>query len=242
MIKLSEHKEVTENKSTKRISLPGKVFIPLSQHFGKPCDKILVNPGDMVKTGQVLATSDKGLFSPVHASISGKVISITDYPHPTLGRSKAVAIESDARDDKFYNSDSNPEKIDKYSADEMRRIIFDAGIVGLGGAGFPTHVKLKPAKPIDTFILNGAECEPYLNNDFRLMVEHAGEIIQGAKLVLRVLGINNCIVAIEDNKPEAIKEFRKQLPSGFSLKVLKTKYPQGGEKQLIKSTLGREVP
>ncbi len=242
MIKLSEHKESTEHKPTQKTKLPGKVFIPLIQHFGKPCDKVLVKPNDIVKTGEVIATSETGLFSPVHASISGKVTAISDWPHPTLGRAKAVIIESDGKDEKSYDSIKNPNQIENYTADEIRQIVFNAGVVGLGGAGFPAHIKLKPAKKIDSFILNGAECEPYLNNDFRLMLEHTSEIIEGAKTVLKVLGINNCIVAIEDNKPQAIEAFKKQLPSDFSLKVLKTCYPQGGEKQLIKSILNREVP
>jgi len=242
MIKLAEHKELTENSLIKGISLPKKVFIPLSQHFGKPCDKILVKPGDAVKAGQILASSETGLFCPIHASVSGKVVSIIDSPHPTLGRSKTIVIESDDADEKSYSSNISKDSIDRYSPDEICEIIFNAGIVGLGGAGFPTHIKLKPSKKIDTFILNGAECEPSLNNDFRLMVEKAKEIIEGAKIVLKVLGINNCIVAIEDNKPQAIELFRKELPSGFSLRVLKTRYPQGGEKQLIKSILSREVP
>jgi len=242
VIKLSEHKELTEHSRIKKANLPKKVFISLSQHFGKPCDKLLVKPGDIVKAGQMVATSEGGLFSPVHASVSGKVVSISDYLHPTSGRAKVVVIESDEKDENLYTATEDKSRVDKYNADEIRQIVFNSGIVGLGGAGFPTHIKLKPSKKIDILILNGAECEPYLNNDFRLMVEYAREIIEGARIVLKVLGINNCVVAIEDNKPEAIKLFRKELPLGFSLKVLKTGYPQGGEKQLIKSVLNREVP
>lgn len=242
MVKLSENKGLTEHKPIQKAGLPKKVFIPLVQHFGKPCENILVKLNDVVKTGQAIATSQGGLFSPVHSSISGKVIAISDCPHPGLGRAKAVVIESDGKDEKFYDLNSDKNKIENYSADEIRSIVFNSGIVGMGGAGFPTHIKLKPLKPIDTFILNGAECEPYLNSDFRLMLEHAEEIIQGAKIVLKTLGINNCVVAIEDNKPEAIELFKKQLPSGFRLKVLKSSYPQGGEKQLVQSILNREVP
>jgi electron transport complex protein RnfC len=250
MIRLPEYKELTEHSPIKETGLPKKVFIPLSQHFGKPCDKILVKPGDMVKTGQMLASSETGLFCPIHASISGKVVSIIDSPHPTLGRDKSIVIESDGLDNKPYSYDISQDKIDKYPPDEIREIIFNSGIVGLGGAGFPTHIKLKPPKKIDTFILNGAECEPYLNNDFRLMAEKAKGIIEGAKIVLRVLGINNCIIAIEDNKPKAIGVFKEEIRNSclparqakFEIRILKTQYPQGGEKQLIKSVLKREVP
>ncbi|MDD5006268.1 MAG: electron transport complex subunit RsxC [Candidatus Omnitrophica bacterium] len=242
MVRLAEHKELTENKAIQNAKLTVKVYIPLVQHFGRPCDKILVKPNDLVKTGQMIATSESGLFSPVHASASGKVSVITDWLHPVLGRAKAVIIESDGRDEKNYNEPAARKEIDAYSAEKIREIIFNAGIVGMGGAGFPTHIKLKPSKPVDTFILNGAECEPYLTTDHRLMVEHANEIIEGAKIVLKVLGIDNCIVAIEDNKPEAVEIFKKHLPAGFKLKILKTYYPQGGEKQLIKEILNKEVP
>jgi len=243
MIKLSEHKELTEHKAIKKAKLPSKVFIPLLQHFGKPCDKILVNIGDLVKTGQMIATSENGLFSPVHASISGKVISIIDCPHPFLGKTKAVVIESDGRDENDYSDLVSEQEINSYSADKIRQIVFNAGIVGLGGAGFPTHIKLKPPKPINAFVLNGVECEPYLNVDFRLMVERTKEIISATKIIAKILQVENICIAIEDNKKEAIKKFKSlSLPSNWRIKVLKTRYPQGGEKQVIKSCLNKEVP
>jgi len=242
MIKLSEKKELTEHKAIKQAKLPSKACIPLIQHFGKPCDKILIKPGDLVKTGQMIATLEEGLFSPIHASISGKVSSITDCVHPLLGKAKAVTIESDGKDEKIYSLPQNEINIESLSIQQLREKIFNAGIVGMGGAGFPTHIKLNPPKKIEHFVLNGAECEPYLNSDYRLMVEHADKIIEGAKIVLKILGITECIVAIEDNKEEAIDAFRRLLPNSFKLKILKTQYPQGGEKQLIKSTLDKEVP
>lgn len=241
MVKLVENKQFTEHKAIRKVKLPHKVYLPLIQHFGKQPDKVLVKAGDLVKTGQMIATTEGGLCSTVCASISGKVTSIMDWPHPVLGRAKAVVIESDGKDEKSY--DSSAVDIKKYSPDEIRQIVFNAGIVGLGGAGFPTHIKLTPPKKIEYFILNGAECEPYLTNDYRLMVEFADEIIKGAQIVLKTLGINKCIVAIEDNKPKAIEIFRYKLQTtNYQLRVLKTTYPQGGEKQLIKSVLNREVP
>ncbi|MBL7132288.1 MAG: electron transport complex subunit RsxC [Candidatus Omnitrophica bacterium] len=243
MIKLSENKELTEHKAIKKAKLSDKVCIPLIQHFGKPCDKILVKPGDFVNTGQMIATSEGGLFSPVHASISGKVASISDCAHPFLGKAKAVVIESDGKDEGIYNAPRTKEEIGALSAQQIREIVFNAGIVGLGGAGFPTHIKLSPPKPIDTFILNGVECEPYLNVDYRLMLERTNEIISGIKIIIKVLGVERVVIAIEDNKKEAIRQFQKvELPSNWKIKVLKTRYPQGGEKQVIKSCLGKEVP
>ena len=243
MIKLFEHKKLTENKAIKNVQLPSKVYLPLIQHFGKPCDHILVKPGDLVKTGQMIAVSKDGLFSPIHSSMSGKVNSILDWPHPNLGKAKSVVIESDGKDDKDYGSQRSKEEIEQLSIKDLKEIIFNAGIVGLGGAGFPTYVKLSPPKPVDTLILNGAECEPYLTNDCRVMLEYVSEIIEGAKIVLKILGVNKCIVAIEGNKPEAIGIFKSRIQDErFKIHVLKACYPQGGEKQLIKSTLNREVP
>lgn len=243
MIKLSENKELTEHKPIQKAKLPDRVCIPVIQHFGKPCDKILVKPADSVKAGQMLATSQGGLFSPIHASISGKVISVSDCAHPLLGKARAVVIESDGKDEKFYSGSRTKEEIEALSAQQAREIVFNTGIVGLGGAGFPTHIKLSPPQPVDTFILNGVECEPYLNVDYRLMIERTDEIILGIKIIIKVLGVQKVVIAIEDNKKEAIRQFQKaDLPLHWKIKVLQTRYPQGGEKQVIKSCLGKEVP
>jgi len=242
MIRLSEHKELAEHKAIRDALVPKKVILPLSQHFGKPCDQVLVKAGDLVKTGQMIATAQGGLFAPVHASVSGKVLAIGEYPHPVLGRSKAVVIESDGKDERAYAGEISQEQIVSLSEDQIRKIIFDAGIVGLGGAGFPTHVKLNPPRRIDTFILNGAECEPFLTTDFRLMCEYAKEIVTGAAIIARVIVPKEIIIAIEDNKKEAIEVMRRHMPPHWKIKVLKTIYPQGGEKQVIKSCLKKEVP
>lgn len=243
MIRLSENKELTEHKPVEKARLPDKVCIPLIQHFGKPCDKVLVKVGDLVKTGQMIATSEGGLFSPIHSSISGKVSAISDCGHPLLGKAKAITIESDGQDEKSYSGLRTKEEVESLSPQQIRDIVFNAGIVGLGGAGFPTHVKLEPPKPINTFILNGAECEPYLNVDFRLMLERTEEIILGINIIIKVLQSQNVIIAIEDNKKEAVEKFKEfNLPSNWKIKVLKTRYPQGGEKQVIKSCLNKEVP
>lgn len=244
MIKLEEHKHLTENKPIEQALLPSKVYIPLLQHLGKPLDIVRVKTGDDVKRGALLATSDKGVFAPVHASLSGKVTMIADYPHPVSGLARAIVIESDGKDEPVAEMvPRSEEEVEAVTPDVLKKIIFEAGIVGLGGATFPTHIKLSPSKPIETLIFNGAECEPYLTTDYRLMVERADEIVKGAILVASILKPKRTLIAIEDNKPEAIKLMRQRAGTlGWEVVVLKTAYPQGGEKQIIKSCIGREVP
>ena len=168
-------------------------------------------------------------------------IPIEDWPHPVLGKSKAIVIESDGNLSPWAIKNRLQDEIDKLTPQEVRNIIFDAGIVGMGGASFPTHIKLNPPKPVDIVIINGAECEPYLTADYRLMIEKAEEIAKGVELVKRCLGVKKVYIAVEDNKPEAIDKF-KTLGSEFEIKILKSVYPQGGEKQLIYSILKKEVP
>lgn len=224
--------------------MPEKAVIPLTQHLGKMAQPV-VSAGDSVKAGQLIATlEEKAVFAPIHSSISGKVTAIDELPHPLLGRSKAIVITSDGRDEKIEFKANSSEVIQQLTPHDIRKIIFDCGVVGMGGAGFPAHIKLSPPKPIDSFILNGAECEPYLTADNRLMVEKSEEIILAIGLIVKCVGAKNVYIAIEDNKPEAIKAFEKGLYAipGYVLRVLKSQYPQGGEKQLIKSVLAREVP
>jgi len=243
MVRLEEHKTETENKAIEKIPLPPKVYISLSQHLGKICEP-QVKIGDYVFTGQRIGSAQANVYAPVHASVSGKVTSIQDWPHPVLGRSKAIAIESDGKDSCQPSSASpKQEEIDRLTPEQIRTIVLEAGIVGMGGASFPTYIKLNPPKPVDTLIINGAECEPYLTGDYRLMIEKTKEILQGIELVARCLGIKQVYIAIEDNKPEAIKAFsHTSHVTRHRLQILKTQYPQGSEKQLIKNILGKEVP
>jgi len=242
MAKLEENKQQTENNSIQKVTLPEKVFIPLSQHLGKICAP-LVSPGDRVLTGQKIASSEVKVFSPVHASLSGNVVAVEDWPHPVLGRSKAIIIESDGKDSLFATVKLSEKQVSALTPEQIREKVFDSGIVGMGGAGFPSNIKLNPAKPLQALIVNGAECEPFLTGDNRLMVEKTKEIILGIGLVAKAVGVKQVFVAIEDNKPEAIKAFRRDLAgSDYKLKVLRSVYPQGGEKQLIKSVFGKEVP
>jgi len=240
MIKLEEHKIESEDKAIEKLPLPALVYIPLRQHLGKACEPE-VRLGDTVLTGQRIASVQAQVYAPIHASISGKIISLEDWPHPLLGRSKAITLESDGLDKPQVTGLRSQEEIDKLAPEQIRKIVLEAGIVGMGGAAFPTHIKLTPPKPVNTLIINGAECEPYLTCDYRLMLEKTQEILRGIELMVRCLGVKKIYIAIEDNKPEAIKKFIVH-GSWFMVKVLKSAYPQGGEKQLIKNILGKEVP
>jgi Na+-translocating ferredoxin:NAD+ oxidoreductase subunit C len=244
MIKLPENKHLTDHKPIEQLPPPQKAYIPLSQHLGALCDLLDVRPGDVVQKGQRLATANAKVFAPVHSSISGKVVGIQNWPHPLLGRCRAVVVESDGLDTAQGLKSRPEEEINRLTPHQIRQIVMDTGIVGLGGAAFPTHLKLNPIKPVDTLIINCAECEPYLTADFRLMVEKTREVILGIKVVARCLNINKIIIAVEDNKPQAIECFSKECASEpqITVKVLKSFYPQGGEKTLIKNILGKEVP
>jgi len=249
MIKIEEHKFQTEDKAIEKLTLPAKVYIPLSQHLGKVCIPE-VKAGDAVLVGQRIAAAAAQIYAPIHASISGKVAAIQDWPHPLLGRCKAIVVESDGKDQSLDFRTKSVEEARKLTSENIRQIVFEAGIVGMGGASFPTHVKLNPPKPVEALIINGAECEPYLTSDYRLMLEKTEEILHGVDLIAKCLGVKKVYIAIEDNKPEAIKVFGDELRAlpgrqagkSYELKVLKSAYPQGGEKQLIRNILGKEVP
>jgi len=238
-----DFKESTQALSIKEMGAPSEVVLPLLQHTGTPAQPI-VSTGDKVNVGTLIARTEDYVSSPVHSSVCGEVKSIQTRPHPLLGQYPAVVITSDGRDslEGAIVPRQDPASL---SADELRKIIGNLGVVGLGGAAFPTHVKLTPpkGKPIDSFILNGAECEPYSTADHRLMLEKPDEIIRGMKLAMRALGVSLGVVAIEENKPDAIDVWGK-IVDGKLIKVisLKSLYPQGAEKQLIKQILRREVP
>ena len=238
-----DRKRFTAEKQITAAPVPDRVIIPVRQHIGAPCTPS-VKVGDMVKKGQVIAAAQAFVASPIHASISGKVAEIADYPHPVFGSCQAVVIESDGTDEWL---DGLPVKRDWQALDAaaLRDIIREAGIVGMGGATFPTHVKLAPPpeKKIDTFILNGAECEPYLTADHRVMLEQANRVLLGVQITMKVLGVSRGFIGIEENKPDAIAVMQK-VCGGTNIEVvsLKTKYPQGAEKTLIKVVADREIP
>ncbi|MDD5561577.1 MAG: electron transport complex subunit RsxC [Candidatus Omnitrophica bacterium] len=239
MVKLAENKHYSEHKAIERLPVPSKVYLPLIQHLGKICTPE-VKVGDTVKSGQRIAAAQSGVYAPIHASIPGVVAAIQDWPHPVLGRAKAIVLEGDGHCEGEAFVLKSRKEVEKLSLEDIRRIVLDAGIVGMGGASFPTHIKLNPPKPLNTLIINGAECEPYLTADARLMVEKTAEIVEGIALIASALGIKEIYIGIEDNKPEAIKAF-SAFPQ-VKVKVLKSDYPQGGEKQLILNILGKEIP
>jgi electron transport complex protein RnfC len=236
-------KESTQDKAVERMQAPKLVYIPLQQHIGAPCEP-LVKPGDHVKLGQKIGQPKGFVGAPVHASVSGVVKEIKQVPHPAMGQGLAVVIENDGKDE--LDESIVPKDIESLSAEELKDLILEAGIVGMGGAAFPTHVKLSPPKDkkIDVVILNGAECEPYLTADHRLMVETPRDVVDGLKAIMKVLGVKRGYIAIEDNKPDAVRAIANAVKSvpGVEVVQLKTKYPQGAEKQLIYAVTGRQVP
>lgn len=237
-------KHATEHKEIERAQLPPKVYIPLQQHIGAPC-KPVVEVGDEVKTGQKIGEAESFVSAPVHASVSGKVVSIETMPHPIGADVLTVVIESDGKDE--LSEDIKPKgELESLTPEDIKKIIREAGIVGMGGAAFPTQVKLSPPpdKKIDTIIINGAECEPYLTADHRVMLEHSEDILFGLKAIMKAVGVEKGYIGIENNKPDAIKKMQELVKDENNIEVvaLHTKYPQGGEKQLIYAITGREVP
>ncbi|SHJ53055.1 electron transport complex subunit RsxC [Tepidibacter formicigenes] len=236
-------KKYTENIQLERAKDPATLYIPLQQHIGAPC-KPIVKVGDKVKVGQKIGEPQGFVSSPVHSSVSGTVKSIKECPTPG-GSSLCIIIENDFLNE-AHESVVPKGDIDSLSAQEILEIIKEAGIVGMGGATFPTHVKLSPPKDkkIDTVILNGAECEPYLTADHRLMLESPEDVVYGLKAIMKVLNVENGYIGIEDNKPDAIEVMKKAAQNEKNIEVvsLRTKYPQGAEKQLIYACTKREVP
>ncbi|HEY6011922.1 MAG TPA: electron transport complex subunit RsxC [Nitrospirota bacterium] len=239
----ADNKHLSANKPTVTAKIPSRAVIPLSQHIGAPT-KPLVVLGQEVKKGEKIGETTGFVSAPVHASISGKVVAIGNFPHILGADLPSVVIESDGKDE-WVSGLKETADYSMLSPDELKKLVADAGIVGMGGATFPTHVKLSPPKekPIDVVILNGAECEPFLTSDHRLMLERSKEIIEGLKILMRILNVSKGHIGIEANKPDAIEAMTKAA-AGTDIKVwpLKVKYPQGAEKMLIKVVAGRTVP
>jgi electron transport complex protein RnfC len=288
-LKLPENK-ISANKPIEKLPVPKKTLILLQQHFGEPCNPVVAR-GDKVKTGQIIADSDKLFSAPVHSSITGTVTNITKVINP-FANNIVDAIEITADEIKnedewaeletdklmseisenlkeiyfenFKNNFSETQKkskktqaqnlwkelikiINETSKENIIQKVKDAGVVGLGGATFPTHVKLSTKKNIDTLIINGCECEPFITSDHRIMMEHGWQVLAGAYIIFKVLSAKTAFVAIEDNKEDAIKLFSQLIDEanpGMNFKIisLKSKYPMGAEKTLIKNVLGRKVP
>ena len=221
---------------------PKIAVIPLSQHIGAPCNA-LVSIGQEVKKGEVVGEPAGFVSSPVHASVSGKVVAIAEFPNAMGRMVNSVVIENDGKEEWTPLKD-NPDYM-SLPPEELKEKVKAAGIVGMGGATFPTVVKLSPPKEkqIDAVLINGAECEPYLTADYRLMVERPKEVIEGLKVLMKILGVQKGYVGIENNKPDAVAKMKEAASgSGIEVLALEVKYPQGAEKMLIKAILGREVP
>ncbi len=239
----NDRKSLTANRPIEVVPIPEKVIIPMRQHIGAPAIPI-VSKGDIVKKGQAIAKNEGFVSSPIHSSISGKVIDICDCSHSVFGKCLSIIIENDGLDE-WIEGIRYQRDWENLDIEEMRQIIQQSGIVGMGGATFPTHVKLSPSKDkkIDTFILNGAECEPYLTADYRMMLEYTERIVVGVKIAMKILGVQKSYVGIEDNKPEAIKAMKDAfIGTNVEVVSLPTKYPQGAEKMLIKMLVGKEIP
>ena len=237
-----ENKWYACDKETVVFPAPDTVVIPMSQHIGAPC-KPLVKKGDLVTVGQKIG-DNQGLCVPVHASVSGKVKAVSAMAHTNGSTVMSVVIENDHLD--TLCEDIKPrtqEEVDALSKEELIGIVREAGIVGMGGATFPTHVKLN-GQGIETVIVNAGECEPFITSDDRLCREQPEKVISGLKIVMKIFGIKDGHIGIEDNKPEAAKALNANLckEDGITVDVLPAKYPQGAEKQLIYAVTGKEVP
>lgn len=223
---------------------PHKIYLPLQQHIGAPCEAV-VEPGQTVRVGELVGKADGTMSAHVHASVSGRVLAVEERPQINGSKAETVIIESDGLNTPYVPADGPPEKTGDLDADALRELVQDAGIVGMGGATFPTHVKMdtKDAE-VDICIINAAECEPLLDADNALMMQQGETIIKGCLLTMRITGAGEGIIGIEENDPETIEHMETLCRAHTGLRVhkLKTTYPQGGEKQLIEHVTGREVP
>ena len=238
-----EHKDLTEHKPAAPLAqAPAQVVIPMLMHVGEPCVPV-VSEGDMVKVGQLIG-EPQGLGAPIHASVSGQVAAVEPRPFGGGGGALSVVIDNDFQDAPCPEQ-KRRDNTGSLSGGEIISILRDAGLVGMGGAGFPTYVKLSGAVgKVDTLILNGAECEPYVTSDHQLMLERGEAVVGGARLLAKAVGAKKVLIAVETNKPDAIESLRVQAGNGGDVQVqpLRTLYPQGAERQLIQTLTGRQVP
>ena len=244
-----EENKITADKATVVASLPKQAIFPLGQHIGAPA-KPVVSRGDKVKVGTLIAEAGGFVSAPIHSSVSGTVVKVdsaidaTGYRHPAI----YINVEGDEWEESIDRSDKLETLADhqELTPEEIVSRIKEAGVTGMGGAGFPTFIKLcpPPGAKAECVILNGVECEPYITSDYRLMMEHADEILVGLDLLMKAAKVERGYIGIEDNKPEAIALFEKKTASDPRVEIvaLEKKYPQGGEKQLVDAVTGRQVP
>lgn len=242
-----EENKISEHSPIERLEIPKQLFVPITQHLGAPA-KVVVNKGDQVKTGQLIARGEAFISANIHAPGTGKVSKIDVHPDQSGYRKTMVVIDVDEAEVWEDGIDTGSAIIRTISLtrEEIVQKIKEMGIVGLGGATFPTHVKLMipDGKKVETLLINGVECEPYLTSDHRVMLERAEEMLVGVQILMKGLGVNRAVIGIEKNKPDAIAHLSTMAAGfpGIEVAPLKVKYPQGAEKQLIKSILNREVP
>ncbi len=240
-----DHRKNTADCETVRIDTPKQVVIPMQMSIGAPCEPV-VKVGDEVAVGQLIGDTDKFVSAPIHASVSGKVTAISDIKMPQGVMAKAVTIESDG-EMRLWEGISPPVI---NSREDFIKAVRNSGLVGLGGAGFPTHVKLNfpPDKGIDTLVINAAECEPYITVDYRECIDNSWDILSAVYMLKETFGFKKVVIAAEDNKPEAFKILKRiaddseDVNDEVSLMVLESKYPQGAEKMMVQSATGRKVP
>ena len=222
---------------------PSQVVIPVSMHIGAPC-KPVVQKGDTVKMGQLIAETTGFVAAPIHASVSGTVAAVEPRLHPNGQKVMSIVIDNDGLDTPDESIRSHREELEK-DPHALLELVKNGGIVGMGGATFPTHVKISSGMgKVDTMIVNAAECEPYITSDQRILEEQPDQVIGGIRYLMRMLDLPEAVLAVEGNKPEAIAGLKKRLTPGCGIRlhVLRTRYPQGAEKQLIQSVTGRQVP
>ncbi|MDJ0833781.1 MAG: electron transport complex subunit RsxC [Gammaproteobacteria bacterium] len=239
-----EYKELSNQLPIRRLPFAPTLVLPLSQHAGKPSVP-LVQPGQEVVRGQPIAAADGFMSVPLHAPATGRIKRIELMPTARGPKTDSFILEVYQGSNQQHSYD-NPQDLAKLQGKDIVQLVQDAGMVGLGGAAFPTHVKMTPPPEhqVDTLVANGCECEPYLTCDHRIMLEQPEQLIQGTRLIMRALGVERAIIGIEDNKLDAVKAISELLPAHdpITVQAVETKYPQGAEKMLIKSVLGRSVP
>ena len=239
-----EYKEQTRDRAIKRLPFAPRFIVPLSQHFGAPA-KAIVHAGREVVRGEPIAEADGQLSVPQHSPVTGVVEAVALMPTARGPKSEAIILRpfEGSSQEVLYGGYLDLKQLD---GDDIVREVQACGMVGLGGAGFPTHVKLSVPEghEVDTLVVNGCECEPYLTADHRLMIEHPEALMIGIRVAMKAANVNRAVIGVEDNKPEAVEAMRRALPEEGSITVeeVETKYPQGSEKMLIKALLGREVP
>ena len=239
-----EEKELTSHLPIRRMPYPDELVLPLQQHAGKPA-KLCVNVGDKVERGDTIGEADGYMSVPIHASAAGTVVDVDWWPHPDGTMAMAVRLKVD----RFAPQVARPRLVPHWEGltpQQVVQAVQDAGVVGLGGAAFPTHVKLAPPQgyPVHTLIINGAECEPYLTSDHRTMAEYPERVHFGIRVMMHAMGIRTCVIGVEKNKPDAIAALRRTAPTDLDVTILPltVKYPQGAEKLLIHAVTGVEVP